>query len=168
MTQPRPGAFGAVMDEYERATAELERVLAGVTDAQYEAIADPDTEDEDCRSIQTIMRHVISAGISYSNRVRRVWGIAVTRDPAVEMFPRAQAPGQLRGMLDYTIETLDGRWEMPWTEIKDQLVETDWGGRFTTELLYEHAIVHILRHRRQIEKLLRRLDAQAPAGAPAS
>ncbi len=161
---PRPGGFGAVMDEYERAVAELERLLARVTDAQYATIADPDTRDEDCRSIQTIMRHVINAGISYANRARRVFGIPTSLEPDVPLFPRGECAPRLQAMLAYTAETLEGRWEMPWEQVREHLIETDWGGRFTVELLYEHGIVHILRHRRQIEKLLR-VMAATPARA---
>ncbi|HET7224178.1 MAG TPA: DinB family protein [Candidatus Eisenbacteria bacterium] len=156
----RPGPLGAVMDETERAAAELERVFARVTDAHYEVIVDPDTQDEDCRSIQTIVRHVIQAGYGYANRTRRVLGIAVTREAGeVGLFPRAQFPRELRAMLDYTIETLEGRWEMPWEEQVNHPVETPWGGRFTIELLLEHGIVHLLRHRRQLEKFLAKLGA---------
>lgn len=161
----RPGPLGAVMDETERAAVELERVLARVSDAHYQAIADPDTADEDCRSIQTIMRHVVVAGVSYANRARRLWGMPVTREPDVPLFPRAEAEPRLRAMLAYTAETLEGRWEMPWTEMKTQLLETEWGGRFTVELLFEHGVVHVLRHRRQIEKLLAKLGAASPPRA---
>lgn len=156
----RPGPLGAVMDETERAAAELERVFARVTDAHYETIVDPDTKDEDCRSIQTIARHVIQAGYGYANRTRRVLGIPVTREATeVGLFPRAEFPRQLRGVLDYTIETLEGRWEMPYEEMVKQPIETPWGGRFTIELLLEHGIVHLLRHRRQLEKFLAKLEA---------
>jgi len=159
-TPRRTGALGAVMDETERAAADLERVLAGVDDATYEAILDPATSDADCRSIQTVMRHVVQAGTSYANRARRLWGVPVTRDPeATPLFPRAEAVPHLRAMLAYTAETLEGRWDTSWEQMTEHPIETPWGGRFTVELLFEHGICHLLRHRRQIEKLLAQRDA---------
>ena len=39
-------------------------------------------------------------------------------------------------------------------EIEKIKMPTPWGTTYTLEQMLEHAIVHILRHRRQIERLL--------------
>ena len=57
-------------------------------------------------------------------------------------------------MLEYTAQTLEGRWEMKDKEMADIVIDSSWGVRYDLEQLLEHAIVHILRHRRQIERLL--------------
>ena len=151
----RQGAAGAMMDEYERAAAELVAILNGITDEEFERIRDTNTEDEDCRSIQTIMRHVIRAGYGYAGYMRTFWG----REPAVrwdETVSRSQIQGEMRKMLDYMIETLDSKWGITDKEMTDMKMVVRWGPTFDFEQLFEHAIVHVLRHRRQIDRFLGR------------
>ena len=151
----RTGAVGAMMDEYERATAELIRVLESISDEDYEKIRDLETKDEDCRSIQTIMRHVIRAGYGYAGYMRDVWGKARTAPDSVPVA-RKEAPGQLRAMLGYMVETLEGKWDMPEAEGVAMRIQSRWGVVYDFEQLFEHGIVHVLRHRRQIERFLGR------------
>ena len=151
----RQGAVGALMDEYERAAAELLTILNGITDEEYERIRDTKTQDEDCRSIQTIMTHVIRAGYGYAGYMRTAWG----KEPVVkwsETVSRSQVPGEVRKMLDYTIETLDSKWDMSEKEASEMKMTVRWGPVFDFEQLFEHAIVHVLRHRRQIDRFLGR------------
>ena len=61
---------------------------------------------------------------------------------------------QLEAALRYTIETLKDRWEMSSEEISAISIKTRWGAIYDIEGLLEHAIVHILRHRRQLEKFI--------------
>ena len=151
----RQGAVGALMDEYERAAAELVTILNGITDEEYERVRDTKTQDEDCRSIQTIMTHVIRAGYGYAGYMRTAWG----KEPVVkwsETVSRSQVPGDVRKMLDYTIETLDSKWDMSEKEASEMKMTVRWGPVFDFEQLFEHAIVHVLRHRRQIDRFLGR------------
>jgi hypothetical protein len=151
----RQGAVGALMDEYERAAAELLPILNGITDEEYERIRDTKTQDEDCRSIQTIMTHVIRAGYGYAGYMRTAWG----KEPVVkwsETITRSQVPGELRKVLDYTIETLDSKWGMSEKEMVEMKMTVRWGPVYDFEQLFEHAIVHVLRHRRQIDRFLGR------------
>ena len=151
----RQGPVGALMDEYERAAGELVSILNGITDEDYERIRDTKTQDEDCRSIQTIMTHVIRAGYGYAGYMRTAWG----KEPVTrwsETVARAQALVELRTMLDYTIETLDSKWDMSEQDAVDMKMQVRWGPVYDFEQLFEHAIVHVLRHRRQIERFLGR------------
>jgi len=151
----RHGAVGALMDEYERAAAELLSILNGITDEEFERIRDTTTQDEDCRSIQTIMRHVIRAGYGYAGYMRTSWG----KEPVIrwdEPVSRGQIPGEMRKMLDYMVETLDGKWNLSDQEAMDMKMTVRWGPVFDFEQLFEHAIVHVLRHRRQIDRFLGR------------
>lgn len=151
----RQGAVGALMDEYERAAGELLAILNGISDEEFELVRDTKTQDEDCRSIQTIMRHVIRAGYGYAGYMRTFWG----KEPVVkwdEPVSRGQIPGEMRKMLDYMIETLDSKWGMSDQEAVDMKMVVRWGPTFDFEQLFEHAIVHVLRHRRQIDRFLGR------------
>lgn len=150
----RPGPVGALMDEYERAAADLRRLIERIPAGEYEKVADPDTEDPDCRSLQTIVSHVVGAGYSYAAYLRTEFGMDATRPPRglqIEHGDRLQA---FDDMLDYTRATLDGRWTMGDQEQQKVRVESRWGSVYDFEQLMEHAIVHILRHRRQIERYL--------------
>ncbi len=67
----REGAVGALMDEYERASVDFKEIINGLSQADFVKILDPLTEDEDCRSVQTIINHVIRSGYGYADSVRR-------------------------------------------------------------------------------------------------
>jgi len=149
----RTGSVGAMMDEYERASEELIRLLESISDEDYERVRDLETQDESCRSIQTIMTHVIGAGYGYAGMMRDSWG-APRAEPKREPAPRRDVPAKMRTMLGYTVETLEGKWELSEEEQSAMRIQSRWGPVYDFEQLFEHAIVHVLRHRRQIEKFL--------------
>jgi uncharacterized damage-inducible protein DinB len=141
------------MDEYERAALELARLVEQIPDDDFMRVVDSQTKDEDCRSVQTIMSHVVRAAYGYADYIRGQLSIASTR-PQPELLSREESLEQLDAALRYTIETLDGRWEMSGEEISGIVIKTRWGAVYDLEGLLEHAIVQILRHRRQIEKFI--------------
>jgi uncharacterized damage-inducible protein DinB len=151
----RTGAVGALMDEYERAVAELTRVLESISEEEYERIRDTETEDEACRSIQTIMSHVIGAGYGYAGMYRQAWGLERNPWPR-EKIAKSDVVPKLQDMLRYTAETLDGRWDLTEAEGNAMRIPSPWEQVYDFEQLFEHAIVHVLRHRRQIERFLER------------
>lgn len=51
-------------------------------------------------------------------------------------------------------QTLEGRWEMSEEDIRGTVIHVRWGVTYDLEPLLEHAIVHVLQHRRQIEKFI--------------
>jgi len=152
----RKGAVGALMDEYERASAELKTILNKISAEDFVKIVDPNTKDEDCRSVQTIMNHVVRAGYGYSNYLRKEFGID-SDNPIYQINDADEAISHFERMLEYTVQTLEGKWEMPDDEMNKTKIITRWGATLDMETLLEHAIVHILRHRRQIEKFLIKL-----------
>jgi uncharacterized damage-inducible protein DinB len=152
MNKPyRKGAVGALMDEYERAAAEFRRVIERLTDEQYTQIVDPDTADESCRSVQTIMSHVVAAGYGYADYIRDAFSMSKDSPPR-RLLEHAESLEEYDSMLAYTVATLNDKWEMPEEEIMAVSMPVRWGPTYDLEQLLEHAIVHILRHRRQIDK----------------
>lgn len=149
----RTGGVGAMLDEYERASYELLALLQQIPDEDYERIRDTHTTDENCRSFQTIASHVVSAGYGYADSIRQQLGIPSQR-PEKRLLTRDQALSEMRTMLQYTAETLAGKWEMSDEQIQAIQMPTRWGPTYDLEQLMEHAIVHVLRHRRQLEKFL--------------
>jgi uncharacterized damage-inducible protein DinB len=149
----RTGAVGALMDEYERASGELVRLVSQLTDAEFEATRDRETPDEECRSIQTVANHVVGSGYAYADYLRAAFGLEGSR-PEVPLGTRAEIGEQLAAMLAYTVATLDGWWQMPYEEVSAVQIKVRCGPGYDLEQLLEHAIVHVLRHRRQIERFL--------------
>lgn len=150
----RPGAVGAMMDEYEVAAREFLHVLQPLSQRDYERIRDEKTQDASCRSIQAIASHVVASGRSYANYIRTAFGMPTSPRPENELT-RDEIEGQMHAMLAYTVETLESRWLMTDPEIMAVRMKVSWGPEYDMEQLLEHAIVHILRHRRQIERFLR-------------
>ena len=159
----RKGAIGALMDEYERAASDLKLLLHDITEDQFIQLIDTQTKDEDCRSVQTIITHVVNAGYGYADYIRAHFRIPSTR-PARRLLSHSEAVNQLTAMLDYSAETLDGKWEMSDEQIGAVVIPSHWGVAYDLEQLMEHAIVHILRHRRQIERLIVKEGAAVPTG----
>lgn len=154
MKQPyRSGAVGAMMDEYERAAEEVIGLVDRIDATTFETIRDLQTTNPECRSIQTVVAHVIGSGYAYADYLRVVFGIP-SSSPQRGVYTLSEAREQLRTMLAYTAATLEGRWAMNDEELTAVQIRTRWGGLYDVEQLMEHAIVHVLRHRRQIEKFL--------------
>ena len=149
----RSGAIGALMDEYERAASELGRLIERIPEADFVRIVDSQTKDDDCRSVQTIMSHVVRAAYGYADYIREQFSIESTR-PQNKLLSRQESLEQLDAALRYTAQTLEGRWGMSDEEIAGTVINSRWGVVYNVEGLLEHAIVHILRHRRQIEKFI--------------
>jgi uncharacterized damage-inducible protein DinB len=141
------------MDEYERAASELGSLVERIPEDDFVRIVDAQTKDDDCRSVQTIMSHVVRASYGYADYIREQFAIASTR-PESKLLSHQESLEQLDAALRYTAETLEGRWEMSGEEISRTVIESRWGVVYDVEGLLEHAVVHILRHRRQIEKFI--------------
>jgi uncharacterized damage-inducible protein DinB len=154
----RKGPIGALMDEYERASADLKLQLRSISEPDFTAVIDAQTQDDNCRSVQTIVSHVVQSGYRYADYIREQFGTPRS-SPAVGPIPHQDVEAEIDGMLDYTANTLDSRWEMSEDEIARTFIDSRWGVRYDLEQLLEHAIVHILRHRRQIERLRQQASA---------
>lgn len=154
----RKGAVGAMMDEYERAALEFQSVIREIGENDFTRTADEETEDESCRSIQTVASHVVGAGYGYANLIRGQFSMSFEPLPR-RLISHAKASEAIDKMLAYTVETLDGKWEMTDDEISQIKIASRWGTAYDLEQLLEHAIVHVLRHRRQIEKFLAKFKA---------
>lgn len=157
----RKGAIGALMDEYQRASSDLKLLLQDISEDEFIMIVDEQTTDEDCRSYQAIISHVASAGYGYADYIRESFGIPPTA-PAKRALSHREVEAHLNSMLEYTAHTLEGRWEMTYEEMGGIVIHSSWGVTYDLEQLLEHAIVHILRHRRQIERLLQESRMSGP------
>ncbi len=152
------GAQNALLDEYHRALKDLRQVVATVQPPELTAIVDPTTEDDNCRSIQTILAHVVRAGFSYATYIRQQQGEQLEWRSIKIVDTIAEYQTELEAAFDFTCETFERYPDMELEVMdEDRKMLTRWGQRYDVEQLMEHAIVHILRHRRQIERFLARL-----------
>jgi len=153
----RNGAIGALMDEYERAALELRNLVGKISEDDYLKIFDSETKDEDCRSIQTIMSHVVRACYGYANSIREAFSIE-QEGYEPQQLGKYEVLEKFDEALQYTVVTLEDKWEIPNEEIFSTFMKSSYslksGYSEDLEQKLEHAIVHILRHRRQIEKSL--------------
>lgn len=151
----RKGFVGAMMDEYERAATDLLQVIQTISQDDFIKIADTITTDPNCISIQSIMNHVVKAGYGYANYIRKMFGEPFTeRKDDYELNTPQKACDEFKKMLAYSEDSLTGKWYTVFEDVQKNTMKTTWGQEYDFEQMFEHAIVHILRHRRQVEKFL--------------
>ena len=149
------GAIGAILDEYEKSVEELKKVLTNISNEQLTTIVDNKTSDPDCKSIQTILTHVIRAGYCYVIEIRKSVGEPIDYVERKTFDSIEQYKSSLDKMFKYN-EQLFKDYPNLIIEEKElnKKIKVAWGQHYDIEQLLEHAIVHILRHRRQIERFL--------------
>ena len=150
----RQGAIGALLDIYEEAIADLRNTIYTIPDAALPLITDPHTADENCRSIQTILTHVVHSGFGYATSIHNSKGYSVIRPGKVFNLTTQQYLADLVTLFSYTETIFNQLKEDNLEQLDSNLkIVTGWGQQYDIEQLMEHAIVHMLRHKRQIEKM---------------
>jgi len=149
----RTGAIGALLDEYERAIADLKNVIAAVSDRQLTEIVDAQTSDDNCRSVQTVLTHVVHSGFGYATSIHNLKGANKTRPGKKVCVTIAEYGAELDGVFAFTEKVFAAFTDHDLEEFdNDKKIKAGWGQVYDIEQMMEHAIVHILRHRRQLEK----------------
>ncbi len=152
------GAIGALLDEYEKAILELIETIASISEQELTTIVDKTTDDPTCRSIQTILSHVVRAGYTYTIEIRQHLGEEIDHRTDVSLGSSLAYQEALLTMFQANVALFE---EYPTIVLEEheqaKKKHVRWGQYYDVEQLMEHAIVHILRHRRQIERFLIRL-----------
>lgn len=147
----RQGAVGALLDIYEQAISNFKIVIEDIPDNVLTIITDPLTTDEDCKSIQAIISHVVGAGYGYAVMIQNLKGNNVKRPDKTFYLTIKEYSDELTNMFAFTEKVLN---EFKEIELdKSEKIKTTWGQVFDIDQMCEHAIVHVLRHKRQIEKI---------------
>lgn len=153
------GNVRALLDEYRRAIDDLIKVITPVSIQQLTAIADAETEDPDCISIQTVLTHVVNSGYGYTISIENYAGLNKPFTERTTLSSTGQYIEKLNQMYEYCRTFF---MEHPDLEIEEtdctKKIIVRWGQQYDIEQLMEHSIVHILRHRRQIESFIRKLS----------
>lgn len=153
------GAYGALLDEYERCVNEMKNLIKHISQNELTAIVDHRTTDTDCRSIQTVLTHVVQSGYNYAITIRKHNGEQLEYRDTITLANTSDYFKALSDMMEYTVQMMNDYPDMELEESDNsKKLTTRWGQMYNVEQLLEHAIVHILRHRRQIERFLLRLS----------
>ena len=152
------GVIGALLDEYEKAITALKTVITDVTSVELTTIVDSETKDTDCRSIQTILTHVVRSGNCYVVEIRKSLGEEIDFVERKKLDTVEQYQKALDVMFTYSEKLFTDYPDITLIEKNNnKKIVVRWGQSYDIEQLFEHAIVHILRHRRQIERFLLKL-----------
>ena len=157
MIQPvrTEGAKGALLDEYERAVNDLKRVISTIQPEELIWVVDVTTEDPDCKSIQTVLTHVVRSAFGYATAIRRHHGEAIDFRLSNPCSTSTEYALELDAALAFTEQTFVKYPDIQLETFEpEQKILVRWGQLYDVEQLMEHAIVHVLRHRRQIERFL--------------
>lgn len=141
----------ALLQEYNKSTEEYIAVLELVSQLQFDQIVDENSPR--LESIKAITFHTVEAGYIYANYVNAIRPKEWYRYNGVMDTP-IQAISEIRRMLAFTEELFNAIFDKSDEEIEQWSFETKWGVTYDFEQLMEHAIVHVLRHRRQISNFL--------------
>ena len=151
----RTRAALALAEENETARHDLYALL---TRFPVSTLATGNVETED--NVRGILCHVTSSMYSYSCWIRRVRGLL---DPAVEQNDKRAFLDRVRSLTSGEEFEEASRWasehyyETLADVKKDELEQehkSNWGETLSIELMMEHALVHLLRHRRQLQIFL--------------
>lgn len=152
-------AVNALLGEYQNVIIALQRVVANLSYANLTTVVNPNAQDPNCESIQTILTHVVSSGYSYAGYIRKLKKIDDNRPGKIARLSAQEYHDDLEKLIAYTNQTFESIGDDELEEFEeDKKIRTSWGQTYDIEQMMEHAIVHVLRHRRQIEKFIKKLE----------
>lgn len=146
----RIGPLGALTDEYEKVMIAYKKMLSTVSDEQFIKVNDSN-EAHDFQSIRNITFHVVNSGYVYSNYIRKHFNEEIIL-PKFTIVNTAQAIENIDLMFAYSVATFENKWHLSDDDLMNVSITTSWT-TYDLEAICEHAIVHVLRHKRQIEKV---------------
>jgi len=140
---------------HERALREL---LPAWRHAKAARVKLPSTQDTDYASLETLLHHGLRAARGYMTWLCEKLGLP---DPGIDPAPEASV---VEKVAEQYIEHLLERWRLPLADVEETRFgathKTRWGEDMSSEGMLEHAVMHPLRHRFQLEELL---EAQGKA-----
>jgi hypothetical protein len=149
----RSGPFGALMDEYARAAEDYCRVVETFDPVRF--VRDRPSNDPNTVSPRAICTHVCSAAYRYAHYIRKGRGIdfveRYSMDEALITSPQS-VRALLAGGIMLTEDTVEPLRDMTFEQVLALSFTVRWGPRYDPEMMLEHAVCHVLRHRRQLER----------------
>lgn len=150
----RQGAIGALLDEYERTILDLSKTISSFNDTAITATIND-------VSVQSILAHVVRSGYAYALYIQKLLGEQNSIPDLVYRKTVSEYQNDLTAFFIFTENVLKNFSDNQLEECNnDKKITTSWGQVYDIEQMMEHAIVHILRHRRQIEKFKIELETK--------
>ena len=153
------GAVNALLDIYKNAILDFKTCIATIKNEDLIKTIDFQTTDDNCKSIQNIIAHVVNSGFSYATSIYNSKGNNQEKPPKKFHIDIALYHQDLDEMFSFTDFVFEQIQDNDLEECNDlNKIKTGWQQSYDIEQLMEHAIVHILRHQRQINTLKKRLN----------
>ena len=113
----------------------------------------PKTTDEDYKSLETLLRHVLRSARGYM-----VWMCEKLELPNPEIIDPPNLENiaqQASNYIDHLIE----KWKTPLADVEetkfsDKVYNSNWGVPYCIDAMLEHAVMHLIRHTFQLERLM--------------
>jgi len=112
----------------------------------------PSTQDPNYASLESLLQHTLRAARGYMTWLCEKLGLP---DPGISSEPEAS---RVEREAESYMERLLERWRLPLADVEEARFQTihksRWGEDMSLEGMLEHAVMHPLRHRFQLEELM--------------
>jgi uncharacterized damage-inducible protein DinB len=132
---------------------QMHRFLETWSSAKTEGVDLPRVDDPDYESLESLLGHVLRWSGTYLSWSCEKLGLP---DPEIGPVPAADT---IESDAEGYMADLLGRWETALCDVEaDRFFKSDhlapWGVPYSVEAMLEHAVVHPVRHRFQLEELM--------------
>lgn len=149
------GAIGALLDEYENVLNDLKNIILNIGNQELTHVVNNQSGQEEFASIQTILAHVVQAGYTYAVEIQKHIGIDANYTAFNTLESTTEYISALDEMFEYNVNLFNKNKDIEIVNYDNNTkIKVRWGQSYDIDQLLEHAIVHIMRHRRQIERYL--------------
>ena len=145
------GPVPALTSIYSQVIEELKELLHSIPEEQITKVLKQDAP-EDFRSVSSIIKHVVYSGYQYANYIRLHVGLK-DEWPEIMIGNKNEALSEIDKMFSFTLSTCENIRHYTDDQLLSTIIKTSWS-TYDMEALLEHAIVHIMRHARQIRNLV--------------
>ena len=128
------GAIGAILDEYAKAIEAVKVVISDISPQDLLRVMDAKTQDEDCKSIQTILGHIVSSGYTYVIEIRKHLGEKLDYKESILRLSVAEYIMDLDIMFAYNIQLFDDFPNIQLEEFaENKKIKTRWRQKYDVE-----------------------------------
>jgi uncharacterized damage-inducible protein DinB len=133
---------------------QLRAFLATWRIAKARGVVLPATDDPDYQSLAHLLRHLLGSGRGYLT-----WTCEVLGRPAPQIQPPPEVDA-VEAEADSYLEDLLAAWRTHLSLLSNEIAEdgtaylSRWKHPYTIDAMLEHAVVHPMRHRLQLEELI--------------
>jgi uncharacterized damage-inducible protein DinB len=138
------------MELYSGVIDDFTEYLDTLSPAELSASA---TFDGKSISMKSVLSHVVNSGCYYAENLKHALR---GKTPSFDLEPKLPADplDSVRSLIPRTAEACEGFWAMTEAELARKTVMTSWKQTYSVDQLLEHAIVHILWHKRQCKRII--------------